>query len=275
MWQRSSVWIGCFGFLFVFAFRQRLPGLFNLWLTHAGSSVGLLVPFVSALLVWRKRDRLAGLQTAPSAWGPVVLLLIAAGANLLPSTGLLFATYWAGVALTMGGFRLLRELLFPIGLLVFVVPIPLTLLNIFDYPLQMASAVITGHVAGFAGVPVVQQGPVLRLTHTQILIAPACNGLGSAAALFLIGLVAAHVAQGRTWARTLLPVVAVLLAYLSNLLRLFLNVLITNALGSSSWLEYEVTYDLLLGLLTFVAACLLFARSMAILKCRLEFVSAS
>lgn len=267
------VWVVCFSVLFVFAFRGRLFGLWNLWWTHGLSSVGALIPPVSATLIWRKRKKLEAMPLESSAAGLIPVFLATAGASTLPSTGLLFATYWGGVALLLGGFRLLRELIFPLALLIFVVPIPLQILNILDYPLQMLTAQITADVGAFVGLPVIQQGPTLSLPNTQIFIAPACNGLRSVAALFLIALVASHISRGSLWARTLLPVIGIGLAYVSNLLRLLLNVIITNALGSSSWLEYEQTYDLTIGFLVFVIACIGFSKITTWLKCRPVFAS--
>lgn len=269
------MWIAAFGLLFLVAFHSRLFSLWQLWLRDPLYGVGAVVPLISVALIWRKRNGIKSLPREPNPLGLLLLFINTAGASFLPSTGLLFAIYWSGVALVLGGLPLLRALAFPIGLLILVIPIPGIFVSTFNYPLQLLFAVATEWLAGIAGVSVIREGPILRLPNATLTVAPECNGLRTLAALFLIGLIFAHISKGRTWARVLLPILTVPIAYLANSARLFLDVLLVNALSASWWLEYERQYDLAIGLLTFVLACSLFAKIPGLLKCQPTFSSES
>ncbi|OFW44169.1 MAG: hypothetical protein A3J28_02665 [Acidobacteria bacterium RIFCSPLOWO2_12_FULL_60_22] len=269
--RRVTGFLLAFSVLFAIAFQNRLFTLWNLWMQDPLYSVGAIVPIVSILLVWRKRHQLELLVQNPNPLGLVFLLIASLGANVLPSTGLLFAVYWTGVTLVMGGSRLARELWFPLGLLLFVIPIPTAIVSTYNYPLQILSANVTATMAKVAGISVIQEGPILRLPNAQLTVAPECNGLRTLAGLLLIGLLAGYFSQGPLISRLFLPVLTVPTAYLVNFIRLFLDVLLVNALSSSFWLQYERTYDLTIGLITFVIACMLFAKLIVLLKCRLSF----
>jgi exosortase J len=110
--------------------------LWGLWTTDALKSIGMIIPLVSAVLifrVWRSLDY----EMDGTWWGALILVLTIAAVHLrdqsvlvliltpqwsifLPPHSLVAFAYTAGVVLLVGGARLFRAALFPIELMWFV-----------------------------------------------------------------------------------------------------------------------------------------------------------
>ena len=93
-------------------------------------SHGILIPIVSAYLLWQKRDAIKKTPVEPSGWGlPLFFLGIAihlAGAlfRVYFTSGFSFILVVCGLLLHFCGVRLLRQVLFPVLFLIFMVPLP-------------------------------------------------------------------------------------------------------------------------------------------------------
>ena len=52
-----------------------VPSLIYEWAKFPNLSHGFAIPFIAAYLIWARRDRLAALPFAPSAWGLPILVV--------------------------------------------------------------------------------------------------------------------------------------------------------------------------------------------------------
>jgi exosortase J len=211
--------------------------LWAMWTTDALKSVGMVVPAVSLALILRAWKGI-GWRAEGTWWGLPVLLValvgtwVEGGANLVlmlspdnsrifPPSWFVFLLYGVGVALLVGGVRLLRAALFPVLLLILVNPIPHAFSLWVDLPLQSASAQVARSLAIHLGHQLTPDH--LRLMFTPdfgMFIAPGCNGLRGSMTMALIALVAGYFYRFRWAATALVTVGAVLLGYVFNLLRL-------------------------------------------------------
>jgi exosortase len=204
------------------------------WSRRDGAYGAVMLAIVG-WLVWRDRARLRRV-TVTSAAGPGALLL---GIGLLcylvgRSQSFYQLEAFSQIPLLIGLCRLLlepadaRAVLFPILLLVFVIPIPGSLTDELLLPLKELVSRIVDDTLFTAGYPIARNGVVLMIGPYSLLIADACSGLNSMIALSGVGLLYVHLAGSASRYRTLLLLVSILpIALLANVLRVFALVLIT------------------------------------------------
>ena len=192
-------------------------------------------------LVWRERARLRADTNAPAAPGAALvssgLVLYVLGRSqsiylveVIGQIPVLLGVVWR----TMGREGL-RRLWVPIALIVFLAPIPGSLLDQVLLPLKgWVSAVVdtTLHVFGY---PIARDGVVLTIGSYSLLIADACSGLNSMVALSGIGLLYVYLAGHQSRAHNAALLLSILpIAFLANIVRVILLVLITYYRGESS-----------------------------------------
>lgn len=246
----------------------RLLGLLSLWRLDSVSSMGPLILIASLLLLYRKRNRFSSCCVESHWLGPALLLALVVLNPWAPLTPFIVILGISGIVLTVWGKAVLKEMAFPLGFLIFMVPIPPAMVAALDYPLQLFCARVTEFLAKLAGFQVSRQGAAILLSNFHMFIAPECNGLRSATALLALAVFWTHVVNGRPALKGLLIASAIPIAYACNFCRLFADVWVTNALGQSRFIRYEHMYDLACGFLIFLASAWALIQVGEILKCR-------
>src|SRR5437867_7768061 len=107
-----------------------LVPLVRQWWNDPNFSHGFFVPMFAGFVVWQDRSQLAAVRRAPSTWGlPIIMIALftlvlgAFGAELFLSRMSLILLI-AGLLLFFLGWEMLRGVMFPLLLLVLMVPIP-------------------------------------------------------------------------------------------------------------------------------------------------------
>jgi exosortase len=149
----------------------------------AGGSPALIFA-VSAWMLWRRRDGLrASFGSTP--WGPSGLLLpigsmlalwaqyVEAIDLLIPSLSLVLI----GLAGLLGGLGGARTILLPALFLLFALPIPAVLVNQIIFPLQLATAEITGEVLHWIGMTALVEGDLIFTKEQIFQVIETCSGL--------------------------------------------------------------------------------------------------
>jgi exosortase C (VPDSG-CTERM-specific) len=198
----------------------------------------ILIPFISAYLIWLKRTSLprtcSGFPSAgviAAVLGLVALgapaVLRAQGVELSPVAALdfklgamLLFVLWAG--LTIFGLPLLKQLLFPVVFLVFMLPLPPAFENALELFSQRASAEATAIFFGLTGTPVFRDGQDFRLPGVSITVAQECSGIRSSYVLFLTSLLAGHLFLCSLWRRTFLTLFVIPLGIARNGFRIWI-----------------------------------------------------
>jgi exosortase len=192
------------------------------WLTDDNSSHGLLIVPLSAYFAWERRHRLRRLPLQPVGAG----LVVVAGGLLLLTVGLLGAELFlsrvsllvviAGAILFVLGWSALRTLLFPLALLLLMIPIPAIVFNQVAFPLQLIASQVGETGLRIADVPVLREGNTIVLAHTTLEVAEACGGIRSLMSLLTLGIVYAYFADSRAAVRVFILVSTIPLAVLAN-----------------------------------------------------------
>lgn len=229
-WKRFGLATLVLGLVFF----RPLIDLIRLALASEANSHVLLVPLVSAYLVWTERRQL---PAAGSPWfGLAGLSAIAATAAL--TTSLLPGVHLPAdqrlslriVALALGivacgavflGRDMVRHCVFPIAFLGFAIPMPGTAIDFFETTLQHASAEVAGWAFDLAGPPVIHDGLLFRLPGMSIKVAQECSGFRSTLVLFMISVLAARMFLRTPWKRALLVLTIFPLGILRNAFRIW------------------------------------------------------
>ena len=197
----------------------------------------LLVPAISAYLIWIRRDQLVEQgQPLLSVWGIVAAIaglaltavylgLPSVSAreiqNALSAAMYSFVTLTGAAALLLFGRQTLKVIAFPLVFLVFLAPFPISVEETFEGFLQQYSALTAHGMFAATGMPVFRDGTYFRLPGFSMYVAPECSGIHSTIALFLTSLVAGQLLLRSPWRRTILAAVVLPIALVRNGLRVF------------------------------------------------------
>jgi exosortase len=234
------------------------------WYDLPDFSHGFIVPLFSAFLIWERRRVLATNPVEPS-WAGIPLVLLGLlmlltgrfGADLFLSR-LSFLLLLCGAIWTIAGRRMLRTLLFPIGVLLLAIPLPAVVFNQLTFPLQMLASRVASAMLPLAGVPVLREGNVINLPAMQLEVAEACSGIRSMMSLFTVAVFFGYLFEKQNSRRILLALCSLPIAVAANALRIFGTGLCVQywdpekAMGFfhefSGWLMFLVSLSCLYGI---------------------------
>lgn len=195
-----------------------------------------LIPVLSFYLVWRRRNSFA--QPMEQALKPAMLFFAAGAAVMivrflafpnglsLPENDLALEMpaillFFIGLCFLFLGVAFMRAILFPMALLVFMIPFPDALRSWIDAFLQRGSAVFAEWFFELTGTPVLQDGLKFHLPGCIIRVAPECSGIHSSLVLTIVSLVGGWLFLRSPWKRALLVAAVVPLALARNGFRIF------------------------------------------------------
>jgi exosortase len=246
-----------------------LASLGEIWASDDNYSHGFLIGPLALYFVWGRRHVLRNLPVEGSAWGlPVIgfaLLLFLVGTlggvNFLPRLSAVCLLF--GGILWIGGAPWIKALAFPVLFLLLAIPPPRFVFIQLAFPLQVFASEVAEQVLFWVGVPILREGNVIHLPHTQLEVAEACSGLRSLQALVTVGVVFAYF-FGRGWVqRVLIVLVSLPIAIAVNALRvtgtgyLAYHYGLEVATGYYHTLEGFAMFGLAFGLLTVVGFALI------------------
>jgi exosortase len=239
-----------------------LVRLVRQWWTDANYSHGLLVPLLSAYLIWQRRDKLAEVVRTPSNWGLLVvfgslglLFLGSLGAELFLTRISIIGTI-CGLIAYFAGWKLLRAMAFPLVFLLFAIPIPVILYNEIVFPLQfIASRFATSSLEMLNLFPIMREGNVLIMPGMRLEVVEACSGIRSLMSLLALAAGYGYLAEKSIPVRWFLFLAMVPLAIVSNGTRVMITALMTNYIGQRAAEGFMHEFS---GWVIFVVATVLF-----------------
>jgi len=227
-WLLCGVWVAVSSLLFA----KPLIGLVRLSLANDDASYLILIPFLTAGLVFIERRTIFN-NLSFSAGGGVFLFLSViivlsvglAGDKVAPDlrlTGNVLAVLllWiAGFAFSFG-WAAVKSAYFPLLFLFLTVPLPNFLWERVISLLQAGSAEITEVLFNLTGVPVLREGLVFHLARVNIEVARECSGIRSTIALFILALPVVHYGLHSLWRKLFFLACAFFMMILKNGIRI-------------------------------------------------------
>jgi exosortase B len=203
---------------------------------------GPIILMVAIWLLWRRRDELAAAPTQPALVPGIVLLVFALllfvigrSQNILLFEVGSMLPMLASMLLLMKGKRALRICLFPLFFLLFMVPLPATLVAWVTTPLKSAVSAVASNILYLIGYPVGRTGVVMTVGPYQLLVADACAGLNSMFTLEALGLLYMQLMNYKSVARNVfLALVVIPIAFAANVIRVIILVLVTYHFGDEA-----------------------------------------
>jgi exosortase B len=203
---------------------------------------GPIILAVSAWLMFAKRKELAALPAQPRmAWGMSLLLLGVAMYVLGRSQNMMVLEASSQivvlVALLLGfrGVAALRLMWFPLFFLLFMVPLPGSVVAFVTAPLKAAVSTVAGNLLYWLGYPVARSGVILSVGPYQLLVADACAGLNSMFTLEALGLLYLNLVRSTSAVRNVaLAILIIPIAFIANIIRVMILVLVTYHFGDEA-----------------------------------------
>ena len=159
-----------------------------------------------------------------------------------------------GVLLLFGG-AVAKRLWFAFFFMLFMVPLPGSLVDTITAPMKMLVSIGAEWVLHTAGYPVARAGVVLSIGQYQLLVADACAGLNSLFTLEALGLLYMNVMRHSSVVRNVtLAVLIVPISFCANVIRVVVLALVTYHWGDAAGQGFLHDFS---GIVLFMSALML------------------
>ena len=240
--QRLMLWLPIIAGLLVLYVPSLIDLFRGLWSTDEQAH-GPIVLGIAVWLAWRKwPDMLAaseGKATSAAGWPLFVigLLLYVLGRSqdiLIFEIG---SVIWllAALLLLMHGTAALRAMWFPLFFMLFMIPLPGTVVDTLTMPMKMAVSYVAEHILYGVGYPIARTGVILQIGQYKLLVADACAGLHTLFTLEALGLLYLNLVRHDSFFRNVtLAILIVPISFTANVIRVMVLTLITYHFGDEA-----------------------------------------
>ena len=214
-----------------------LVKLVRQWAADETYSHGFLIAPIALFLLWQQRDRLKQTSVRPSNLGLVVIgvslalyALGSLGAELF-LTRISLIGVLAGTVLFVFGWQHLRLVAFPLGFLIFMIPLPAVVFDRVAVSLQLVASQLGEQLLRLVYVPVLRDGNVLTLAAITLEVNDACSGIRSLMALLSVATLIGHFSASTPLRRWSIAFAAVPVAIALNGVRIAMTGLAASRFG--------------------------------------------
>jgi exosortase C (VPDSG-CTERM-specific) len=194
----------------------------------------ILIPLVSVYLLVTGRKELAW-DSKPSPVSGTGLILLAgmvfgwvsisnppwSEVDLIALKILTFIGFLWGIGFLFAGGQWMRSALFPMGFLLFMIPLPDLAVELLEQCLMVLSAQLAEVVFSIGGIPIFRNGQVLELPGIVLTVAQECSGIRSSWVLLITSVLAAHMFLPTVPRRIVLVAAVLPLGVLRNAVRIY------------------------------------------------------
>ncbi|MEO8342709.1 MAG: exosortase B [Gallionella sp.] len=234
----------------------------GLWLTEEQAHG----PIIFALAVWLiyrqwplMMEKSAGKSTAKLGW---VILVIGLALYIIGRSQQIhmfevgsFIWVLTAIVLIKRGSHALKVMWFPLFFMLFMVPLPGSLVIMLTMPMKMAVSYVTEHILYWANYPVARNGVILQIGQYQLLVADACAGLQTLLTLEALGLFYLNVVRHTSAFRNVMLAIFIIpISFSANVIRVIALTLITYYFGEAAGQGFLHGFA---GMVLFVTALIL------------------
>jgi len=217
--------------------------LFNgLWATEEQAHG----PIILALSIWlihrlwaRMIEKSEGEPVSVTGWAVFVIALvfyiIGRSQQIMLFEMGSFIWMLAAILLLKRGTSALKVVWFPLFFMLFMIPLPGTVVIVLTMPMKIAVSYVTEHILYWANYPIARNGVTLQIGQYQLLVADACAGLQTLLTLESLGLFYLNVVRHTSIFRNVaLAILIVPISFTANVIRVITLTLITYYFGDEA-----------------------------------------
>ncbi|MFC1872262.1 exosortase/archaeosortase family protein [Chloroflexota bacterium] len=236
------------------------------WLHNPYYGHGFLIPIASGFIFWLRRDSFT-LQ-APSNRG----LIILGTGILLYLVGYVFRLHYLsalalpviiyGVIVYLYGINSAKRFMFPILILIFMIPLPFV--DWLGFRLQLLTTYSTVALLQLSGIDVSAVGNQIALPNASFTIGIACSGINSLISMITISAIIAFIIRGSLTKRMSIIILSVPIALFTNILR------VTSIILIAYWWDSDIALDFfhnLSGIIFFLLAIAVLVIITKLIRC--------
>jgi len=217
---------------FILAYFPVWKNLVRYWYGSDEYSHGFFIIPICIYIVWQRRGALSKVPLRPSQWGlsfiifSLLLYLFAHYAEISTIKPFSMVLLIVGVIIYLYGFHLAKALLFPVFLLLFMIPVPSQIYAKLTIPLQLFVSKSSVWLTSLIGLPIYREGNIIHLADRTFQVVRACSGLRSMISLLLLGAIFGYFTLKSNALRIILFFSAIPAAIFVNIVRILLLVLV-------------------------------------------------
>lgn len=239
----SGLWLMFAGLAVMFL--PTLWGLIavnGLWVDDEHSH-GPIILSISLWLLWKRWREAHDLSSVKSAPALAWTCFFIAASLYIPGRALdiiyfetgAFIWALAGIVLMAGGVGLLSKLKFPLLFMIFMVPLPNSLVGPLSSFMKLAVSAVTVNILAWFDLPVARNGVVIYLGQYQLLVADACAGMRTLFMLEALGILYLNLVHYSSMLRNVvLPILIIPISFTANVVRVIVLSLITYYWGNAA-----------------------------------------
>jgi len=224
--------------LFILAYVPTLMWMWDRWFARDSYySHGILIPFVSAYLIWQKRGELVNIRPERSPWGIILISLgifihlLSAVFRVYFTSGFSMIIVLVGLILFFYGKKVLKMIAFPVFFLVFMMPAPMVVIANVSFKMKMFAAKLSTILLNHMRVPAIQDGSIIRMRHAYVIVEDVCSGLRSLISLTALGVIFAYWLSGPSWKKVVLFFSTIPIAIITNVFRIMFLAVVSEIWG--------------------------------------------
>lgn len=223
-----------------------LPTFYDLFTGLWATEEQMHGPVILALSIWlahrlwpRIVEKDTGKVASIAGWAVFVIALlfyiIGRSQQIILFEMSSFIGMLASILLIKRGSSALKVMWFPLFFMLFMIPLPGTVVIVLTMPMKMAVSYVTEHVLYWADYPIARNGVILQIGQYQLLVADACAGLQTLLTLESLGLFYLNVVRHTSVFRNVaLAILIVPISFTANVIRVITLTLITYYYGDAA-----------------------------------------
>ncbi len=229
----------------------------------------ILIPLITAYLLWEKHPKLSQYGSKPSMKGLYFFVLGLCLYWLGELAGEFFTIYMSlwlivfSLCILSMGWTKTKVILFPILFSLTMFPFPNFINNRITFQLKLISTKIGVMMMQIYGMSAFREGNVIDLGFTKLQVVDACSGLRYLFPMIVLSILIAYYYRAKFWKRTILILSAIPLTILSNSLRIALTGILSEKFGSAIVEGFFHDFE---GLIIFMLTLVILMFEMWILK---------
>lgn len=166
-----------------------------------------------------------------------------------------FILILSAILLIKKGFVALKVMWFPLFFLLFMIPLPGSLVSFLTMPMKMAVSYVAEQILFLFDYPIARNGVILQIGQYQLLVADACAGLQTLLTLEALGLFYLNlVNHSSVYRNVILAILIVPISFSANVIRVIVLTLITYHFGDAAGQGFLHDFA---GMVLFVSALVL------------------